>query len=102
VGIKLCYAAGADSIRAFLDSQLVVSQLNREYELKDDTMAAYIRWLREATGLLKHSLITHILQLENRQADALSKLASSIEDEKPKRIQWETLIERSIDPREIL
>ena len=37
-GIELCYAMGADVVRAFSDSQLVVSQLNGEYEKKDDTM----------------------------------------------------------------
>ena len=60
----------------FLDSQLVVSQLNGEYKAKDDdTMAAYIHWVREATKLLKHFSITHTLRSENQQADALSKLA---------------------------
>ena len=44
----------------------------------------------------------HIPQLENRQADALSKLASLSDDGKPKNIQWETLTKKSIDPHEVL
>ena len=84
---------GADSVRAFSDSQLVVSQLNGEYEAKDDTMAVYVRRVREATKLRKHFSITHIPWSENRQADMLFKLATSSEDGKPKHIQWETLIE---------
>jgi len=71
----VCYTTGADSIRVFSDSQLVVSQLNGEYEAKDNTMVAYIRRVREATKLLKHFSITHITQSE-----------SPFEDEKPKRI----------------
>jgi len=47
-------------------------------------------------------MITHIPRLENRQANALSKLEISSEDGKPKNIQWKTLIERSIDPHEVL
>ena len=101
-GIELCYTAATDLVWAFLDSQLVVSQLNGEYETKNDIMAAYLWCVREATRLLKHFAITHIPQSENRQADALSKLASSSEDGKPKNIKWEILMERSIDPHEIL
>ena len=62
VGIELCYTAGADSVQAFSDFQLVVSQLNGTYKAKDDSMAAYIRGVREATKLLKHFVITHIPQ----------------------------------------
>ena len=101
-GIKLCYATGADSVKAFSDSQLVVSQLNDGYEAKDNTMSAYVRRLREATKLLKHFALTHIPRSNNQQADALSKLESSSNDRKSKNIQWETLTERSIDPYEVL
>ena len=65
-------------------------------------MAAYVRWAREATRLLKHFAIAHIPRSENRQADALSKLTSSSEDGEPKNIQWETLIARSIKLHEVL
>ena len=65
-------------------------------------MTAYVHRTREATGLLKHFLITHIPWSENRQADTLSKLASSSKDGKLKRIRWETLSERSFEPREVL
>jgi len=41
-GIELCCTTGADSVKACSDSQLVVSQLNGEYELKDSTMVAYV------------------------------------------------------------
>jgi len=51
--IELCYIIGADSVQAFSDFQLVVSQLNGTYEAKDDTMVAYVRWVWEATKLLK-------------------------------------------------
>jgi len=46
----------------------------------------------------KFSLATEALS----KIDALSKLASSSDDGKPKNIQWEALIERSIDPHEVL
>jgi len=65
-------------------------------------MIAYVQRAREATKLLKHFAITHIPRSKNRQAYALSKLASSSDDGKPKNIQWETLAERSIDLNEVL
>ena len=64
-------------------------------------MVAYVRRVREATKLLKHFAITHIPRSENRQADALSKLASSSDDGRPKNIQWETLMDRSIGLHEV-
>jgi len=41
-GLELCYTAVVDHVQAFSDSQLVVSQLNGAYELKDKVMAAYV------------------------------------------------------------
>ena len=52
--VELCYKAGENSVRAFSYSQLVVSKLNGDYEVKDDTMAPYVCRVREATGLLKY------------------------------------------------
>ena len=42
-GVELCYTVGADSVQAFSNSQLVVSQLNGAYEGKDNAIAAYVR-----------------------------------------------------------
>lgn len=58
--------------------------------------------VREATSWLEYSSIIHIPWLENCQADGLSELASSSADNKSKTIQWDTLTERSIEPREIM
>jgi len=43
-----------------------------------------------------------ILQYENRQTNALSKLANTFLDCKPKRIQWETLLERTVELDKIM
>ena len=49
-GIELCYTTNANFIKSCLDSQLVVNQLNGEYETMDGTMTAYIYRVREATS----------------------------------------------------
>ena len=59
VGIELCYTAGADLVKAYSNSPLVVIQLNRDYEVKDNTMEAYVRRVEEATDLLKYFSITY-------------------------------------------
>ena len=41
--IEFCYMAGADLVKAFSDFQLVISQLNGDYKVKDNTIAAYVR-----------------------------------------------------------
>ena len=65
-------------------------------------MAAYVRRVHEATKLLRHFTMMHIPRSENQQADALSKLASSSDDGRPKNIQWKTLTERSIELNEVV
>jgi len=69
-----------------LNLQLVVTQLNGEYEIKDNAMAAYVHRVRKVVSLLKYLLITHMLRFENFQPDGLYNLASLLQDEKPKRI----------------
>lgn len=94
--------ARADSVKAHLDLKLVVSQLNREYEVKDDTVAAYVHRVRKDAGLLKYFSMANIPLSKKCQVNALSKLARSLEDKKSKRIQWKTLLERSVEPSEVL
>jgi len=65
-------------------------------------MATYVYQVREATSRLKNFSIAHIPWSENYQANGLSKLASSSADGEPKRIQWEMVLQRSIEPRQIL
>lgn len=42
-GIKLCKAAGAEEILALSDSQLILSQVNGDYEARHPTMIKYTK-----------------------------------------------------------
>ncbi|XP_076920860.1 uncharacterized protein LOC143582114 [Bidens hawaiensis] len=53
---------GGRHLEAHVDSMLVANQIEGSYDAKDDKMASY--------------LVKHIKRSENKQADALSKLAS--------------------------
>jgi len=50
---------------------LVVNQLNKEYEIKDDTMAAYVCRVLGAAAWLSSFEVIRIPQSKIRQADAL-------------------------------
>ncbi|XP_048496365.1 uncharacterized protein LOC125495631 [Beta vulgaris subsp. vulgaris] len=76
LGLQLCLLAGAISIVAKSDSQLIVGQISGEYEAKEDNMRMYLAKARAVIGRLAGFRITHIPRSENQQADALARMAS--------------------------
>jgi len=81
--MDLCCTLGAEHLRAFSDSQLIVSQVTREYEARDAGMMAYLAKVKKCSESFKAFEINRAPQSKNRQADALPKLASSSLDGHP-------------------
>jgi len=96
VGMDLCYTLGAKHLHAFFDSQLIVSQVAGEYEARDAVIMAYLAKVKKRSESFKTFEINHVPRSENRQANALSKLASSSLDGHPKSIRWEILHQPTI------
>ncbi|XP_056697680.1 uncharacterized protein [Spinacia oleracea] len=96
-GIKMCKAAGAQVILAFSDSQLIVSQVNGDYEARDPNMIKYMQAVHQEIEHLKSFEAKQIPRTENNQADALSKLASSASCDTPRHVFWEVKDKRSIE-----
>ncbi|XP_021839331.1 uncharacterized protein [Spinacia oleracea] len=96
-GIKMCKAAGAQEILALSDSQLIVSQVNGDYEARDPNMIKYMQAVRQEIEHLKSFKAKQIPRTENNQADALSKLASSASCDTPRHVFWEVKERRSIE-----
>ncbi|KAJ4959408.1 hypothetical protein NE237_026519 [Protea cynaroides] len=67
----------ARRVEASSDSQLVVRQVNGEYEAKKVSMSAYLQKVQEATMAFEYFTLRHILRDQNTLADSLSKLATS-------------------------
>ena len=88
--MDLCHTLGAERLRAFSDSQPVVSQVKGEYEVHDVTMVAYLSKVKEKSQAFK-----------NFEIKTLSKLASSMLDAHPKSIRWEILHQPTIASKEI-
>ena len=76
-GLTLAHQMGAENIHVFDDSQLIINQVQGEYQAKDD-----IHYLAVAQRLIKKfksCKLTQIPREQNSQADALANLGSALE-----------------------
>lgn len=69
--IKKAKELGAKEIDFFLDSELVVKQMNREYRVKDKDLAPlFVQVYNLAIGFRKVTF-THVRREQNKEADRL-------------------------------
>ncbi|KAL0408176.1 UNVERIFIED_CONTAM: hypothetical protein Sradi_1752000 [Sesamum radiatum] len=78
--------AGARHLIAYSDSQLIVKQVKREYEAREESMIQYIRQIEELRPKFESFQLQQIPREDNAKADYISKLASALEDCKTRRI----------------
>ncbi|KAL0408061.1 UNVERIFIED_CONTAM: Ribonuclease HI [Sesamum radiatum] len=86
LGMKMTQDAGVLLLLAYFDSQLIVKQVNGEYEAKKESMVQYLQQIEELKMKFKSFQLQQIPREENVKADSLSKLASALEDCKMRRI----------------
>ncbi|XP_015688589.1 uncharacterized protein YpeP-like [Oryza brachyantha] len=75
-GLELVKEIGAEAVEIMGDSQLIIKQLSREYECRDDILKTYHE---AAKGLLedfKLITLTHIPREQNTEANSLAQGAS--------------------------
>ena len=97
MGLKIYYEAGAKTLSTFSDSQLIVGQVNGEFEAKDDSMKMYLQQVKEFVKKFDIFTLVHIPSSQNAQADSLAKLVSSAETSAAHDIIWEVLPNPSIN-----
>ncbi|XP_057540552.1 uncharacterized protein LOC130818402 [Amaranthus tricolor] len=97
MGLKICCEAGAKELAAFSDSQLIVGQVNGEFEAKDDSMKMYLQQVKDFVPKFDKFTLEHIPRSQNAQADSLAKLASSADTSAARDIIWEVLPNPSIN-----
>lgn len=74
-GVKKAKDLGAEEVECFLDSELVVKQLNREYRVKDKDLAPlFVQVYNMSLGFKKISF-NHIRREQNKEADRLVNIA---------------------------
>ncbi|KAL5576999.1 hypothetical protein UlMin_018698 [Ulmus minor] len=99
-GLRLAKEVSAHHLVIYSDSQLIVNQVNSEYQAKGEKMAFYLEKAKELLGQFNTVTITQIPQNENTNADALACLATGLEDSLLKTVPLEILDEPSIDKRQ--
>lgn len=72
-GIEICVERNFLNISIFLDSELVVKQINGDYKVKNDRMSILHKKTHELLSNLKSWKVIHILRDKNIEADELSK-----------------------------
>lgn len=81
-GLELALSLGARKIRVLSDSQLVVNQINGEYEARGTKMASYLDITKSIALKFDYFKIQQVPREENMQVDALANLGSSLSAEK--------------------
>ena len=66
---------GADELEFYLDSELVVKQLNREYKVKNKELAPLFVKIYNAVMGFKKVTFKHVLREKNKEADKLVNIA---------------------------
>ncbi|CAL8993374.1 unnamed protein product [Prunus brigantina] len=100
-GLRLAQRTGAERLLIYSYSQLVINQVGTEFIAKDESMAAYLAWARRLLSQFKTYHIRQIPRSENSHADALSRLASAIDDRIGRHVPVEVLARRSTTEAEL-
>jgi len=75
-GLSISREVGATNVEVRSDSQVVVGQVQGEFDTQEVRMARYLEKVRELQSYFYRVVITKIPREANRVADELSKLAS--------------------------
>ena len=77
-GLELALAMGADNLLVQSDSQLVVGQVNAEFESRDPRMTKYASLVKHKLNTLSAWKIEHVTRDCNERVDALAVVAASL------------------------
>ena len=77
-GINLAQSVSSEKLLIHNNSQMVVGQVNEEYETRDHSMARYMGLVKQRLGSFAAWKLEHILRDSNERADALAAVAASI------------------------
>ncbi|XP_075670508.1 uncharacterized protein LOC142640334 [Castanea sativa] len=101
-GLRVVMDLGARVVGVYSNSLLVVSQVQANFEARDPRMVEYLRLAKQIMDNFDTVKIKRITQGQNRHADSLATLASSIADEVPQLIRVELAPEPSIATRALI
>uniref|UniRef100_A0A2N9EL41 RNA-directed DNA polymerase n=1 Tax=Fagus sylvatica TaxID=28930 RepID=A0A2N9EL41_FAGSY len=98
-GLKMAKALGATELDVLSDSQLVVGQVNVDYEAKEGRMQRYLHLAQHQISQFREVRLNRIPREQNTEADQLAKSASSsTADDKIKIVQQSSLQATEMNP----
>ncbi|XP_021991927.1 uncharacterized protein LOC110888724 [Helianthus annuus] len=100
-GLKLAKRMDVKKLQVFTDSLLVSCQVNDSYIAKEPNMKKYREKAKELIGTFQSCTIKQVPRLQNKKADALSKLASLTFAHLTKKVLVEVLKTSSIQELEV-
>ena len=96
-GLNLAHSLEVDRLEICSDSQLVVRQIEDTYEAKSERMILYLQKVQELLKKFALVQVKHVPRTENSRADALAKLATTLQEDLSGSTPVEYLAEPSID-----
>ena len=93
---------GVRDLAAKVDSRLVANQINRSYVAKEEAMIQYLAKAKALIANFRTFSIAQVPRSQNKQADALSKIASTSFAHLAKQVLVEVLKEKSIREKEVM
>ncbi|XP_073138373.1 uncharacterized protein [Henckelia pumila] len=101
MGIKLALSVGAKILTIHSDSQLIVSQVNGNYEVKEDKILEYLTQVNELLSRLDSYDVKQISRVENESANHLAKLANSLANIDNRKITFLTYDKEKTDGSDV-
>ena len=98
-GLGLAKALRAKNVKICGDSRLVISQVNGEYEARDEIMMKDLVKVRAMRTHFEECTMEHIPREKNIKADALSQFASSEAETYTRNVYFELLKASSINAK---
>ena len=83
-------------MEVYSDSQLVINQVQGNFEARDSRMKPYLQVVQEIMNKFGTTKVTQVGRTQNRHADSLATLASSMIEEVPRLIKVKLIVEPSI------
>ncbi|XP_070002426.1 uncharacterized protein [Nicotiana sylvestris] len=80
-GLELAKSLGAEVIEAKCNSLLVVNQVSKNFEVREDRMQWYLDKLQVTLHRFKEWTLDHVPKEQNSEADAFANLGSSFEED---------------------
>ena len=77
-GLELAAIVSADRLLIQSDSQLVVGQVNEEFESRHPRMAKYVSWVKQCLNSFPDWKLEHVPKDSNEKANALASVAASL------------------------